>query len=67
MLKLKKLFVGWYLARILNLPISNDCKDSEVFEECLSQVEGSLGIVNADGAYDAKNCCEYCEKIRYAS
>lgn len=47
---------------ICGLLTTNDFKDSEVFEECLSQIDDPIDKVGADGAYDAKNCYQYCEE-----
>lgn len=33
---------------------TNDVSDGEVFPDWLEQVEGTLGCVSADGAYDQK-------------
>jgi hypothetical protein len=42
---------------------TNDFKDSEVFEDCLSQLPlGTINAVGADGAYDSENCYQYCQK-----
>lgn len=46
---------------VCGLLTTNDFKDSEVFEACLTQLEEPLERVSADGAYDAKNCYDYCE------
>jgi hypothetical protein len=42
---------------------TNDFKDSELLEDCLSQVGvGNIRQICADGAYDATSCYDYCEK-----
>jgi hypothetical protein len=42
---------------------TNDFKDSEVLEDCLSQVgKGKIHQLCADGAYDAAPCYDYCAK-----
>lgn len=48
---------------ILSVVLSeNSFKDSEIFEDLLDEVEEEVGQASADGAYDAKNCWDYCEK-----
>lgn len=42
---------------------TNDFNDSELFDDCLSQLNAEeIHQVSADGAYDAKNCYQYCER-----
>jgi len=40
---------------------TNDFKDSEVFEATLDQVNSQVKLAIGDGAYDSKNCFDYCE------
>lgn len=42
---------------------TNDFKDSEVFEDCLSQLPANtVNFIGADGAYDSEKCYRYCHK-----
>ena len=40
----------------------NSCKDNEIFEDLVDDVDGEIKQVSADGAYDAKNCYEKSEE-----
>ena len=42
---------------------TNDFKDSEVFEETISQITASINDIMGDGAYDSKNCYDVCQAI----
>ena len=41
---------------------TNDYHDSEIFPELLSNIEGEIEQVSADGAYDTQGCYEQIEK-----
>lgn len=41
---------------------TNDFKDSELLEACLSQVAEAINRICLDGAYDAGTCYDYCKK-----
>ena len=41
----------------------NSFKDNEVFEDLIDAVEPVIYQVSADGAYDAKNCWDHCDKL----
>lgn len=41
---------------------TNDYHDSEILPELLSNIEGEIGQVSADGAYDKKGCYQQIEK-----
>lgn len=42
---------------------TNDFKDSEVFEETISQITNPINDIIGDGAYDSKNCYDTCQAI----
>lgn len=42
---------------------TNDFKDSEVFEETVSQITNPINDIIGDGAYDSKNCYDACQSI----
>ena len=42
---------------------TNDFKDSEVFEETISQITYPINDIMGDGAYDSKNCYDVCQAI----
>ncbi len=50
---------GEILSSILT---DNSFKDNEVFEDLILNADQDIYQATADGAYDAKNCWEFCEK-----
>lgn len=50
---------GEILSSILT---DNSYKDSEVFEELIEQADEDILQASADGAYDASNCYDYCDR-----
>ena len=40
----------------------NSFKDNEVFEDLIDAAEADIYQASGDGAYDARNCWEYCDK-----